>query len=300
MSFGLVVSYPHIERKKFMLRKLLGLAPKLESDGSYSPSAIALKLATSDTSDYKEVVYSPVSDPKRKVLVLATEQKNMEMRNGKLFSTGNHPVETLVPMLHLRNAGYEFEIATPTGKPAIIEMWAFPQKDEYVNSIYSQYKKQLENPTSLDSLVANGLSAEDYAAVFVPGGHGAMLGLPDDQSVGSVLKWAHDNDVFTISICHGPAAFLATCTGDSEFLYQGYKMAVFPDSVDAQSPMIGYLPGKMPWGLSNKLKGLGVLLANSKADSTVCRDRSLITGASPLAADALGKLAVETLTSSHT
>ena len=283
-----------------MLRKLLGLAPKLESDGSYSPSAIALKLATSDTSDYKEVAYSLVNDPKRKVLVLATEQKNMEMRNGKLFSTGNHPVETLVPMLHLRNAGYEFEIATPTGKPAIIEMWAFPQKDEYVNSIYSQYKKQLENPTSLDSLVANGLSAEDYAAVFVPGGHGAMLGLPDDQSVGSVLKWAHDNDVFTISICHGPAAFLATCTGDSEFLYQGYKMAVFPDSVDAQSPMIGYLPGKMPWGLSNKLKGLGVLLANNKADTTVCRDRLLITGASPLAADALGKLAVETLTSSHT
>jgi molecular chaperone Hsp31 and glyoxalase 3 len=300
MFFGRVVSYVHTEREKFMLRKILGLAPKLESDGSYSPSAIALKLATSDTSDYKEVAYSLVNDPKRKVLVLATEQKNMEMRNGKLFSTGNHPVETLVPMLHLRNAGYEFEIATPTGKPAIIEMWAFPQKDEYVNSIYSQYKKQLENPTSLNSLVANGLSAEDYAAVFVPGGHGAMLGLPDDQSVGSVLKWAHDNDVFTISICHGPAAFLATCTGDSEFLYQGYKMAVFPDSVDAQSPMIGYLPGKMPWGLSDKLKGLGVLLANSKADSTVCRDRSLITGASPLAADALGKLAVETLTSSHT
>ena len=300
MFFGLVVSYVHTEREKFMLRKILGLAPKLESDGSYSPSAIALKLATSDTSDYKEVAYSLVNDPKRKVLVLATEQKNMEMRNGKLFSTGNHPVETLVPMLHLRNAGYEFEIATPTGKPAIIEMWAFPQKDEYVNSIYSQYKKQLENPTSLDSLVANGLSAEDYAAVFVPGGHGAMLGLPDDQSVGSVLKWAHDNDVFTISICHGPAAFLATCTGDSEFLYQGYKMAVFPDSVDAQSPMIGYLPGKMPWGLSDKLKGLGVLLANNKADTTVCRDRLLITGASPLAADALGKLAVETLTSSHT
>ena len=64
-----------------MLRKLLGLAPKLESDGSYSPSAIALKLATSDTSDYKEVAYSLVNDPKRKVLVLATEQKNMEMRN---------------------------------------------------------------------------------------------------------------------------------------------------------------------------------------------------------------------------
>ncbi|WP_153448607.1 glyoxalase III HchA [Vibrio algicola] len=283
-----------------MLKKLLGLAPKLESDGSYSPSKVALKLATADTTDYKEVAYTSVANPKQKILVLATEQKNMEMKNGKLFSTGNHPVETLVPMLHLRNAGYEFEIATPSGQPAIIEMWAFPKKDEHVNSIYSEYKKQFESPTSLDSLVANGLSAEDYAAVFIPGGHGAMLGLPEDESVGVILNWAHDNDIFTISICHGPAAFLSTCTNDSEFLYHGYKMAVFPDSVDAQSPMIGYLPGKMPWGLSDRLKEFGVVLANSKADNTVCRDRLLITGASPLAADALGKLAVETLTSSRT
>jgi molecular chaperone Hsp31 and glyoxalase 3 len=283
-----------------MLRNLLGLAPKLELDGSYSPSKVALKLATADTTDYKEVAYTPVNSPKRKVLVIATEQKNMEMKNGKLFSTGNHPVETLVPMLHLKNAGYEFEISTPSGKPAILEMWAFPQKDEHVNSIYIEYKEQFEAPINLSELVANGLNAEDYAAVFVPGGHGAMLGLPGDESVGAVLKWAHDNELFTISICHGPAAFLSTSQTDSQFLYQGYKMAVFPDSVDAQTPIIGYLPGKMPWGVSETLKGLGVELANSKADKTVCCDRLLITGASPLAADALGKLAAETLTSART
>ncbi|MCP3700168.1 MAG: protein deglycase HchA [Aliivibrio sp.] len=280
-----------------MLRNLLGLSPKLESDGSYSPSKVALKLATADTTNYKEVAYTPINGLKRKVLVLVTEQKNMEMKNGKLFSTGNHPVETLVPMLHLRNAGYEFEISTPNGKPTVIEMWAFPQKDTHVNAIYTEYKNQFENPINLSELVANGLNAEDYAAIFIPGGHGAMLGLPEDQSVGTVLNWAHDNDLFTISICHGPAAFLSTRKTDSEFLYQGYKMAVFPDSVDAQTPMIGYLPGKMPWGLSETLKGLGVVLANSKADNTVCSDRLLITGASPLAADALGQLAVEKLTS---
>ncbi|MCK6264466.1 protein deglycase HchA [Vibrio sp. ZSDE26] len=282
-----------------MLRKLLGIAPKLESDGSYSPSKIALKLATVDKTDYEEVAYRPADGSRRKILVLATERKNMEMKNGKLFSTGNHPVETLVPMLHLRNAGYEFEISTPSGKPAIIEMWAFPQKDEHMSSIYTEYKEQFDHPTSLSDLVTSGLNNEDYAAVFVPGGHGAMLGLPEDQSVGTVLNWAHENDIFTISICHGPAAFLSTHTNRSEFLYQGYKMAVFPDSVDDQSPMIGYLPGKVPWGLSEKLRGLSVILVNSKADKTVCRDRLLITGASPLAANALGKLAAETLTSTR-
>jgi molecular chaperone Hsp31 and glyoxalase 3 len=42
----------------------------------------------------------------------------MKMQNGKLFSTGNHPVEALLPMRHLRNAGFKFDIATPTGKLA--------------------------------------------------------------------------------------------------------------------------------------------------------------------------------------
>jgi len=72
-------------------------------------------------------------------------------------------------------------------------------------------------------------------------------------------------------------------------------MAVFPDSVDTQTPMIGYLPGPMPWQLSAELERLGVRLANKKADDSCCIDRKLITGASPAAADKLGKLAATTL-----
>ena len=40
-------------------------------------------------------------------------------------------------MLHLRNAGFDFEIATPTGKPAVFEMWAMPNKDEAVMGLYN-------------------------------------------------------------------------------------------------------------------------------------------------------------------
>ena len=115
-----------------MLKKLLGLAPTLESDGSYSPSKLALKLATSDTTDFENISYDKYQGSKSKILVICTEQKNMKMENGKLFSTGNHPVETLVPMLHLQNAGFEFEIATPSGKPVVLEKWAFPEKDVHV------------------------------------------------------------------------------------------------------------------------------------------------------------------------
>ena len=279
-----------------MLKELLGIAPKLESDGSYSPSKLALKLATVSKTDFEDITYDKYQGEKSKILVIFTEHKNMEMQNGKQFSTGNHPVEALVPMLHLKNAGFDFEIATPTGKPVVFEMWAFPEKDDHVKAIYNEYKSSFEQPKNLQTLVETSLpDSTSYAAVFVPGGHGAMLGIPEDENVGKTLNWAHDNELFTITLCHGPSSLLATALNDKEFYYAGYKMAVFPDSVDNMTPKIGYLPGKMLWGLSEKLTHLGVNIVNTKADNTVCLDRKLITGASPLAANELGKLAAKTL-----
>jgi len=279
-----------------MLKKLFGIAPTLESDGSYSPSKLALKLGTVDKTDFEHISYDKYEGKKSKILVIFTDQKNMKMQNGKLFSTGNHPVEALVPMLHLKNAGFEFEIATISGKPAVFEMWAFPEKDEHVKAIYEEYKSNFEKPLKLQDFIDNSMTeTASYAAVFVPGGHGSMLGIPENANVGKVLTWAHQNDLFTISLCHGPGSFLTTTLNKQKFLYEGYNMAVFPDSVDKMTPKIGYLPGQMPWGLSEKMKDLGVNVVNSKSDKTVCLDRKLITGASPLASNELGKLAAQTL-----
>ena len=126
-------------------------------------------------------------------------------------------------------------------------------------------------------------------------GNTTMLGIPEDRNVGKALHWAHENDLFMITLCHGPGSLLTTTLDNQKFLYDGYEMAVFPDSVDKMTPKIGYLPGLMPWGLSERLKSLGAKLVNTKGDDTVCVDRKLITGASPLASNNLGKLAADTL-----
>ena len=284
------------QNTKVMLKKLLGIAPQLEPDGSYSPSKLALKMSVADKTDFENISHPKIKGKKSKILVVFTENKNLKMKNGTSFSTGNHPVEALLPMLHLKNAGFEFEIATPTGKPVVFEMWAFPEKDKHVKAIFNEHQKGFKNPIKLKDFIANSLDHSDtYAAVFVPGGHGAMIGIPEDKNVAKILRWAHEKDVFTITLCHGPGAFLSTTLDHQEFLYKGYNMAVFPDSVDNQTPMIGYLPGKMAIGVSETLKGLGVNLMNSKMDKTVCADRGVITGASPLASNELGKLAVKTL-----
>ena len=270
--------------------------PQLEDDGSYSPSTLALNLGTVSKTDFENISYTKYQGIKSKVLVIFTEQKNLEMKNGKMFSTGNHPIEALLPMLHLKNAGFEFEIATPTGKPVVLEMWAFPEEDEHVKAIYNEYKSRFEQPKKLADFINDSFADVDsYAAVLVPGGHGAMIGIPEDRNVGKILNWAHQNDLFTITLCHGPGSLLATTLDNQEFLYKGYKMAVFPDAVDEMTPMIGYLPGQMTSGLSEKLKSLGANIVNTESDKSVCVDRKLITGASPLASNELGKLAAYTL-----
>ncbi len=278
------------------LRKLLGAAPTRTDDGAYAPSPLALKLATSATTDFDGGAYdNPVTGGAHKVLMLCTEERNMEMANGTLFSTGNHPVEMGLPMLHLLNAGFDIDVFTPTGAPAKIEMWAMPEKDDAVLKLYRDYADAFENPHSLADFVANGLSDQSpYVAIFFPGGHGAMLGLPENEDVGKLIRWADQTERYTLAICHGPAALLAADDGGT-FVFDGYKMAAFPDAVDKQTPLIGYMPGHMPWRFGEKLSALGVTLINTKADASCHIDRRLVSGASPKAANGFGRLAAETL-----
>lgn len=274
------------------IKQMLGIAPQATENG-FSPSPIALKLATKSTTDYQPVNYTnlnSVKDPS--VLVVCTEENNMTMKNGKAFLTGNHPVELFVPLLHLRRAGFTIDICTPTGKPVALEHWAMPEQDEAVKGIYERFKDALEHPKSLADIAETAV--EKYIGLFIPGGHGAMLGLPENEYLGNMIKQFHQHERFVLAICHGPAALLSA-KGEGDYLYQGYNMAVFPDSLDKLTPSFGYLPGKMPWYFGEKLKALGVNIVNKKAKGECCIDRKLITGDSPDAANEFGQLAAHSL-----
>lgn len=279
-----------------ILRKLFRAQPTPTADGAFSPSPLAIKLGTSSTTDYDGGVYAKQYEgTKNRVLMVCTEERNMTMANGKKFSTGNHPVEMGLPMLHLMKAGFEIDVVTPTGAPVAIEEWAMPADDADIQKLYRDFDGAVQNPRSLADFVANHMTDDNkYAAVFIPGGHGAMLGLPDNADLGKVLHWAHNTGLHTLALCHGPAALLAA-KSDAGFLYDGYKITVFPDAVDKQTPMIGYLPGPMPWWVCERLNALGVETINKKADSSTHVDRRLVTGASPQAANTFGRLAAETL-----
>lgn len=262
------------------------------ADGAYDPSPFTIMFGTSSTTKYKKL-----EDNQQKytgglpILVVCTDEGRMEMKNGKVFNTGNHPVETLVPMLHFRDAGFSFDFATTTGGPVVFEMWAFPTKDKNITPFYNELEAAMKSPKTISDIV----SLDGYSAIFIPGGHGAMLNLPTNAALGNLLRMAHTKGLPTVTLCHGPAALLSTALDGEAFAYEGYKGMCFTDKTDAFTPKIGYLPGPMPWLVQESLEKKGFTVVNTKETGAVIVDRELITGDSPDAAQNLGKLAAPIL-----
>lgn len=267
--------------------------PDRAEENAFFPSAYSLSQFTKPVSDLSGADYPERHQSGKKILVIAADERYLPMDNGTFFSTGNHPVETLLPMYHLHEAGFGFDIATLSGMMTKFEYWAMPHEDKAIVPFFNQYQAQFRRPQKLSDVVA-GLSGDsEYAGVFIPGGHGALIGLPESEEVARALRWAMDNDRFVISLCHGPAAFLSLRGGANPL--DGYAICAFPDAADKQTPEMGYMPGNLTWFFGEQLKEMGMTLVNSDIKGSVHKDRKVLTGDSPFAANALGQLAAREL-----
>ncbi|MGW4390955.1 glyoxalase III HchA [Streptomyces sp. NBC_00063] len=271
--------------------------PDPAEDNAYFPSPYSLSQYTAPKTNFDGVKHKSTYKGKLKVLMIAAAERYVLLENGKMFSTGNHPVEMLLPAHHLMEAGFDIDVATVGGYPAKLELWAMPNKDEAVKATYKALKPKLKAPKNLADVVDNDLGEDShYIAVFIPGGHGAVVGLPTSEAVTETLDWALSNDKFVITLCHGPAALLAASLGKKESPFKGYSVCVFPDSLDEGPNLdIGYLPGRLQWLVAGLLREQGLNVINDDMTGKTHRDRKLLTGDSPLASNSLGLLAADAL-----
>ncbi|HHL4077768.1 glyoxalase III HchA [Burkholderia sola] len=275
-------------------------APDPAENNAYFPSPYSLSQYTSSKTDFDGADYpSPYTGGKWKVLMIATDERYILMTNGKMFSTGNHPVEMLLPMHHMDKAGFEIDIATLSGNPAKLELWAMPQDDEAVQSTYRKYLPKLKAPLKLSDVLDQHPGGDSpYIAVFIPGGHGVLAGIPYSKDVKRTLRWALDHDRHIVTLCHGPACLLSAAVDEDpqDYPFKDYELCVFPDALDTGPNLdIGYMPGPLPWLVAQSLEKLGARVLNKDMTGRCHQDRKLITGDSPLASNGIGKLAAAAL-----
>ncbi|MCP3709307.1 DJ-1/PfpI family protein [Paraburkholderia sp. CNPSo 3274] len=152
--------------------------------------------------------------------------------------------------------------------------------------------RALNAPYDLRSLSDEEIHSFD--AVFIPGGHGAIVDLPDNRDVERVLRLAHSRRRLIALLCHGPAALLSVGNGpDGGWLFDGYRVAAFSNEEEDQA-IVGLQ--RHPWFLESELKNRGVVYDEAPPwVSHVVVDRHLLTAQNQMSDEACAEAVLRKL-----
>ncbi|MBD8526393.1 DJ-1/PfpI family protein [Pseudomarimonas arenosa] len=130
--------------------------------------------------------------------------------------------------LIFRANGLEVEIASPKGGPV--------EADKY-NPQEPFNARLLADAAAMKQLAATrstaDLKAEDYAAIYIVGGKGAMFDLPRDTALKSLLADAYQRGAVIAAVCHGPAALKDVRLADGSLLVAGKQVTGFTNEEEA-------------------------------------------------------------------
>ena len=186
--------------------------------------------------------------------------------------TGLWLEEFAVPFTAFSEAGASIRVVSPKGGAVPIDPKTAPTE-----------KDREKWPAALQALTSTGRLAEAAAdrfdAVFIPGGHGPMVDLVNDQELQRLLA-AFDRDGKIIAaVCHGPAALLNVRNAAGEPLVKGRNVTGFTN-IEERLVM---LHSVVPFLLEDALKERGANFESALLPffSHVVRDENLITGQNP-------------------
>lgn len=285
------------------IKETFGMEPIFHSeDDSYTPSKSVIAMMGAKKKWFEPKEYPKPSTSGKKVLVLAVDEKYILCQNGKKYRGGNHPVELFAVVKHLADAGFEIVYSTISGGSVELEEFAMPTEDELLMQYIETERPKWENPKVLKDVVTELTEDSAYEAVYMPGGQGAILGLPESEDAKAALQWFLQNDKYMIAICHGPSALLSLSINEDpeNFPLKDYKISCFPAIGDKGAAKVGYLPGEMPWFFDEKLKDLGMHNVSPLGMGVTHIDRKLISGDNPFVANKLGNIAAEKLLADDT
>jgi len=171
--------------------------------------------------------------------------------------------------MKFKQEGFNVTIATIDGGTVPID----PSSLEHTKP---EWKNALEALKSSQKL--STIDTSKYQAVYMPGGHGAMFDLADNETVKQTLAKFADVGKTVSAVCHGPAALVDVKLKNGKYLVEGKQVTSFTNNEEDEVNM----SAKMPFMLESKLKEQGGLF-NAKenwADNVVV-DGKLITGQNP-------------------
>ncbi|MEX3618486.1 type 1 glutamine amidotransferase domain-containing protein [Paenibacillus glucanolyticus] len=191
-----------------------------------------------------------------------------DMQEGK--KTGIWLSEFAEAYMAFQENGYEITVASPKGGTGPIDPGSVG--DQTPQEILDA-SKHLENTKKLDNVMAEG-----FEGIFLPGGHGTMFDLPDNQKLQQLLREFYEAGKIVAAVCHGPAGLVGATLSNGQPLVAGKRVNAFTDREEEATGLGSYLP----FLLESKIRDLGAIFVAAPNWSThVEVDGNLITGQNP-------------------
>jgi putative intracellular protease/amidase len=209
--------------------------------------------------------------------------------------TGFWLEELAAPYYVFKDAGAEITLASPKGgRPPLDPKSHDPgAQTEQTRRFAADPEAQaaLANTCRLDEV-----TAESFAAVFYPGGHGPMWDLAEDGRSAALIEAFHRAGKPVALVCHGPAALRHTTGERGAPLVAGRAVTGFTNTEEAA---VG-LTNVVPFLLEDELKRLGGRYSRGPDwQVNVAVDENLITGQNPASSAATAEAVVEALRGSR-
>lgn len=180
--------------------------------------------------------------------------------------------------------GFDVTVASPAGGESPVDPNSVSDDEPKENL---DAKPLLENTTPIDSL-----NAEDFDAVFLPGGHGTMFDFPDNEKLQNIIKSIYEAKKPVAAVCHGPAGLVNVKLSDGQYIVEGKRINAFTDAEEADTT----LDQHMPFLLESKLRERGAHFYSAPNwGEHVESDGILITGQNPQSTVAVAKEFIRTL-----
>lgn len=223
-----------------------------------------------------------------KILMVLTSHDQLGDSGHK---TGFWAEEFAAPFYQFVDAGVEIVLASPKGgQPPIDPNSVLASSQTVATERFFQDEKaqaQLANTLPLSEV-----SADDFDAIFYPGGHGPLWDLTqEDDSIALIEQFWQQNKVVS-AVCHAPAVLLNAKDENGDWLIAGKSVTAFTNSEEAA---VG-LTNVVPFLLQDALIQKGAIFESTQDwQSFTVQDGLLITGQNPASSEAVAQAVLRQL-----
>jgi putative intracellular protease/amidase len=209
-----------------------------------------------------------------KILMVLTSHDQLGNTGKK---TGFWLEEFAAPYYVLKDAGAAITLASPKGGQPPLD----PKSDlpESLTELTKRFRKDKAAQAELaNTKKLSDVSADDFDAVFYPGGHGPMWDMPDNKISIALIEAFVKADKPVGAVCHAPAAIVNVRGKDGEYLVKSKHVTGF---TNAEEEAVG-LSNVVPFLLEDRLKERGGLYSKGADWAPYVQvDGKLVTGQNP-------------------